>query len=147
MMGIISNNNEMLYFAFTSSYSFYNQLDKGVTDDYFWFEGSYHYHLFVLKPIFELLNIAQKYSYSIPQKYYEIVRNMLIQSNRCSFSDYSLSSPNDGWPNRNLSDYLQVYILGNQVFKNKFSNIIKYISEKKICVIIRFILLILVFLF
>lgn len=131
MMGIISKNSEMIDFAFNSPYSLYTQLDNGITNDYFWFEGSFHYHFFVLKPILQLLNIAQKYNYDIPQKYYEIARNMLIQCYKCSFSDCSLPSPNDGWPNRNLSDYLQVYILGNQIFKNEFSDIIKSIGDMK----------------
>ena len=36
---------------------------KGITKDYFWFEGSFHYHLFILKPILELFIIAKEYHY------------------------------------------------------------------------------------
>ena len=36
MMGIISNNNEMIDFAFKSQYSFYNQLKLGTTKEVFW---------------------------------------------------------------------------------------------------------------
>lgn len=131
MMGIISKNNEMIDFAFNSPYSFYKQLDNGTTSDYFWFEGSFHYHLFVLKPILELLRIAQKYNYDVPQRYYEISKHMLIQSYKSSFNDCSLPSPNDGWPNRSLLNYLQIYKLGNEIFKGAFSDIIKSINDKK----------------
>lgn len=96
MMGILSNNKEMLAFAFHSPYSFYNQLNRGITKDYFWFEGSFHYHFFVLKPILELLKITKTYHFDIPEKYYNIGRQMLIQGFKCSFSDCSLPSPNDG---------------------------------------------------
>lgn len=130
MMGIISDNKEMLEFAFNSPYSFYNQLDKGITKDYFWFEGSFHYHFFVLKPILELLKLAKVYNFYIHKKYYDIGKKMLIQGFKCSFSDCSLPSPNDGWPNRHLSDYIELYILGNGLFNDEFSNIIEFISTK-----------------
>lgn len=130
MMGIISNNKEMLEFAFHSPYSFYNQLNKGITKDYFWFEGSFHYHFFVLKPILELLKLAKVYNLDIPEKYYDIGKKMLIQGFKCSFNDCSLPSPNDGWPNRHLSNYMEVYNLGNNLFSYEFSNIIESISTK-----------------
>lgn len=130
MMGIISNNKEMLEFAFNSPYSFYNQLDKGITKDYFWFEGSFHYHFFVLKPILELLKLAKTYDFDISEKYYNICKMMLIQGFKCSFDDCSLPSPNDGWPNRHLSDYIDVYNLGNELFNDEFSNIKKFINDK-----------------
>lgn len=130
MMGITSNNKEMLEFAFNSPYSFYNQLDKGITKDYFWFEGSFHYHFFVLKPILELLTLAKTYHFYIPKKYYDIGKKMLIQGFKCSFNDCSLPSPNDGWPNRHLSNYIEVYNLGNDLFNSEFSNIIESIDNK-----------------
>lgn len=130
MMGIISGNKEMIDFAFNSPYSFYAQLNKGITKDYFWFEGSFHYHFFVLKPILQLLNIAKKFNYDISHKYYQLVKNMLIQGYKCTFNDCSLPSPNDGWPNRNLCDYMNVYLLANQIFKNEFDNVIKSINNK-----------------
>lgn len=131
MMGIISNNKKMLNFAFTSQYSFYNQLEKGVTNDSFWYEGSFHYHFFVLKPILELLKLAKQWQYPIPKKYYSLAKTMLIQGFKYSFSDCSLPSPNDGWPNKCLADYLDVYNLGNDLFDNEFSHVIESISKKE----------------
>lgn len=127
MMGIILNNKEMLEFAFNSPYSFYNQLDKGITKDYFWFEGSFHYHFFALKPILELLQLAKVYNFDISEKYYNIGKMMLIQGFKCSFNDCSLPRPNDGWPNKHLSNYIEVYNLGNDLFHDEFSNIITYL--------------------
>lgn len=131
MMGIISGNQKMIDFAFHSEYSFYKQLDSGITKDYFWFEGSFHYHLFVLKPILSLLSIAKKFKYNIDTKYYNLAKMMLIQCYKCSFSDCSLPSPNDGWPNRHLSDYIQVFELGNKLFANELDEILKSINNKK----------------
>lgn len=130
IIGIISKDNEMINFAFNSKFSFYQQLESGITKDYFWFEGSFHYHLFILKPILQLLKIAKKHSFDISEKYYSIVKEMLIQCFKCSFSDCSLPSPNDGWPNRSLLDYIEVFKLGNEVFKNEFSNMITSINNK-----------------
>lgn len=131
MMGIISRNEEMLDYAFHSPFSFYKQLDHGVTKDYFWFEGSFHYHLFILKPILELLIIAQEYHYTIPKKYYDMAKMMLFQVYKCSFRDCSLPSPNDGWPNLHLSNYLEVFNLGNQLFKNEFTEVLNSIRKNK----------------
>lgn len=130
-MGILSNNKEMLDFAFNSENSFYKELNIGVTKDYFWFEGSFHYHFFILKPILELLKLAKKHKYLIPNKYYDIVKKMLINSFKISFSDTTLPSPNDGWPNRSLEDYLEVFKLGNEVFDNAFQDIINSINKKQ----------------
>ena len=127
MMSIISNNKEMLEFAFSSPYSFYNQLDKSVTNDYFWYEGSFHYHFFILKPILELLAIAKKHNFIIYERYYKIAKMMLVEGYNLSFIDSTLPSPNDGWPNRNLLNYIEVFELGNKVFTNEFSEIIKKI--------------------
>lgn len=127
MMGIISNNNEMLEFAFNSPFSFSNQLDKGVTKDYFWFEGSFHYHFFVLKPILELLCLAKVSNFDMPKEYYNIARMMLLQGFKCSFNDCSLPSPNDGWPNKHLSDYIDLFYLGNKLYEEEFKVIIKSI--------------------
>lgn len=130
MMGIISHNKEMIEFAFNSPYSFYNQLDKGLTKDYFWFEGSFHYHFFVLEPILNLLKLSLKHQFNIPKKYYDMAKEMLKQGYKLSFSDCSLPSPNDGWPNRNLLDYIDLFILGNEIFDNEFNDIIKDINNK-----------------
>lgn len=133
MMGILSSNKEMLEFAFSSRYSFYNQLDQGVTKDFLWFEGSFHYHFFVLKPILQLFKLAKKYQFYIPNKYYELVKKMLLEGYKMSFSDCSLPSPNDGWPNRYLSDYIEVFELGNQIFIDDFSVILKSIYARSNC--------------
>lgn len=130
MMGILSNNINMINYAFDSKYSFYNQLNKGVTKDYFWFEGSFHYHLFVLKPILQLLKITKKYNYNVPTSYYDIARKMLRQAYKCSFSDCTLPSPNDGWPNRHLSNYVKIFELGNQLFLHEFDEILKMLKIK-----------------
>lgn len=130
IMGIVAKNNEMINYTFNSDYSFYKQLEEGVTKDNFWFEGSFHYHLFVLKPILQLLIIAKRHSFEISQKYYNIAKDMLIQCFKSCFSDCTLPSPNDGWPNRKLEDYIEVYKLGNELFKNEISDIINSINDK-----------------
>ncbi len=129
MMGIISDNKEMLDFALNSKYSFYEQLNKGVTDDYFWNEGSFHYHLYVLKPIIDFLYIAKKYYCLIDSKYYNIAKNMLLQAYNTSFLDCSLPSPNDGWPNLYLDKYINLYEKANILFDGYFGNIINNIKN------------------
>ena len=130
IMGILSKNNEMINYAFNSDYSFYKQLEKGVTKDNFWYEGSFHYHLFVLKPILQLLIIAKRHSFKVSQKYYNIAKEMLIQCFKSCFNDCTLPSPNDGWPNRELENYIEVYRLGNDLFENEIQNIINCINYK-----------------
>ena len=129
MMGIISNNKKMIDFALNSKYSFYEQLDKGVTKDYFWNEGSFHYHLYVLKPIIDFLYIAKKYNYKIKKRYYYITENMLLKIYNVSFNDCSLPSPNDGWPNLFLIKYIDLYEKANIIFDGYFTDIINNIRN------------------
>lgn len=131
MMGIISNNCEMIDFALNSKYSFYKQLELGTTKDGFWYEGSFHYHLYVLKPILQFLSLAKKYKYHILNNAYEIARRMLILPFICSFSDCTLPSPNDGWPNKSINDYIIDYKLGNCIFDGELDDIISLINERK----------------
>lgn len=131
MMGIVSNNREMIDFALNSEFSFYKQLELGTTKDDFWYEGSFHYHLYVLKPILQFLYIAKKYEYKILIKAYEKVKKMLIQAFICSFSDCSLPSPNDGWPNKSLNDYMINYEIGNFIFNGDFNDIIDMITQNR----------------
>lgn len=129
MMGIISNNDEMINFALNSEYSFYKQLELGTTKEHFWFEGSFHYHLYILKPILQFLLIAKKYNYNYPKHVHEIVKDMLRQAFLCSFSDCTLPSPNDGWPNKSLKDYLIDYKIANFIYNDELENIIDMINK------------------
>ena len=45
----------MINYAFNSNFSVYAQLEKGITKDNFWFEGSFHYHLFGFKTDFRII--------------------------------------------------------------------------------------------
>lgn len=131
IIGIICKNEEILAFAFNSPYSFFKQLDNCLTIDNIWFEGSFHYHFFILKPILEVLKYSKIYSYKIEEKYLSKVKLMLINAYKASFSDCTLPSPNDGWPNRSLNFYLNVYELGNYIFPHEFDKIINNILKKE----------------
>lgn len=129
MIGIITKNKELLDFAFNSKFSFYNQIQKGTTKNNFWYEGSFHYHLFVLKPILNLLIIAKNHNYKIPNKYYRKIKNMVNITLKLSFNNCKLPSPNDGWPNRKLKDYINVFEISNQIWKNEFTETINNINN------------------
>lgn len=120
MMGILSDNKEMLDFAFQGNFSVFKQLEEGITKEYFWYEGSFHYHMFILKPILEMLILAKKVNYRIDEKYYRIVKKMIDSILKVTFNDSSFPSPNDGWPNRGISNYMEVFTLAKAVFKADF---------------------------
>lgn len=120
MMGILSDNKEMLDFAFRSDFSIFKQLEEGVTKDYFWYEGSFHYHMFILKPILEMLIFVKKVNYKIDDKYYRIVKKMIESILKVTFNDSSFPSPNDGWPNRGINNYIEVFALAKEVFRGCF---------------------------
>ncbi len=48
VVGLILDNKELLDFAIYNKYGQIYQLEQGVLEDDFWFEGSTHYHLFGL---------------------------------------------------------------------------------------------------
>ncbi len=135
VMGLFLNQKDMIDFAFLGEFNINNQLEQGVTKDFFWYEGSIHYNFFTLEGIINLLLFSKIYNYefAIGEKY---VEKMLIQGYMYAFDNHQLPNPNDGWPNVNLKSYSYIYAIGTKIYGedsevgNLLKNILNGSSER-----------------
>lgn len=109
VMGLAFQDQEMIDFAFAGEYNIRKQLEVGVTQDYFWYEGSIHYNFFLLEGISYLFLFSKIYNYEFGGPAGEIFKNMLVQAYHYAFDNHYLPNPNDGWPNLNLRTFSYVY--------------------------------------
>lgn len=109
VMGLAFHDQEMLDFTFGSEYNIREQLKKGVTSDYFWYEGSIHYNFFLLEGISYLYLFCRIYDYDFGKESSDILNHMFVQAYSYAFDNQYLPNPNDGWPNLNLKTFSYVY--------------------------------------
>ena len=114
VMGLFLDNKEMIDFVFNSEFNIIEQLTKGVTEDYFWYEGSIHYNFFLLEGVANLMLFAaiNNYDFSVGNS---IVEKMLIAAYEYAFDSHLLPNPNDGWPDVNLKTYSYIYSIASKV--------------------------------
>lgn len=109
VMGLAFDDREMIDFAFDSEYNIHKQLESGVTQDYFWYEGSIHYNFFLLEGVSYLFLFSKIYNHDFGEQSSEIFENMFVQAYNYAFDNHYLPNPNDGWPDLNLRTFSYVY--------------------------------------
>ncbi len=131
-IGFFYNDKEMIDFVFNGEFNINKQLEKGVTKDGFWFEGSIHYNYFTLEGICNLALFSKVYDYKFEAL--DIVEKMLVAGYELAFDNHTLPNPNDGWPNLNLKTYSYVYCMGVKIFgkDSRIANILKNIVNKDV---------------
>jgi hypothetical protein len=131
-MGLLMQDEQMIKFAFESKYNISVQLEKGVTSDYFWYEGSIHYNFFLLEGVSYLLLFSKIYNYDFGKKNTDIIENMFKKAYSIAFDNDYFPNPNDGWPNLNLKTYSYIYHTVARVFgeNSEIGNIVKNIENK-----------------
>ncbi len=116
LIGLFFHKEEVIHFVFHGPYNIRRQIDEGVTEDGFWYEGSIHYNFFTLEGITPLLLFSEIYHYDFGAKEKEIVHKMFIHAYHYAFDNQVLPNPNDGWPNINLKTYSYIYHMASRVF-------------------------------
>lgn len=86
----------------------YDHLTKGVTNAGLWYEGSMHYHFYVLEALTDLAYFCTQGEIEAP-KLRDGIEQMLSVPCQLAFANGDLPNPNDGWPNINLLTYVQQY--------------------------------------
>lgn len=130
IMGLFTNNKEMLDFVFNGEFNIRRQLREGVTVDRFWYEGSIHYNFFTLEGITNLLLFSELYNFDFGVEK-EIVREMFVAAYKYAFDNHQLPNPNDGWPNLNLKTYSYIYSVATKIFgiDSEIGNLLKNILK------------------
>ena len=120
MAGIFYDEPQWLATAFEGEYNIYRQLREGVTADKFWYEGSIHYHYFMLEGTVSLLYFCKKYGVAFEDPADPVTASlpkaMLLEAYNYAFDNGIFPNPNDGWPDINLKTYLQIYYLASYVY-------------------------------
>ena len=117
---LFCGNEDLRQRAFERRFGFVDQVrGGGVTDSYFWYEGSIHYNFFTLEAFMNTLLFAGLYGQTIPDDVMSTVANMLAAPCKYAFSNGRLPNPNDGWPNLNLKTYSFIYEMGAKIFADR----------------------------
>lgn len=130
VMGLAFNDQEMLDFTFNSEFNIHEQLKRGVTTDYFWYEGSIHYNFFLLEGISYLFLFCRIYDYDFGKESSQILNRMFVQAYSYAFDNQYLPNPNDGWPDLNLKTFSYIYHTAARAFgeDSEIGNITKLIE-------------------
>jgi len=112
--GFYFDEKNWLNYAFKGKFNISNQLKDGVMKDNLWYEGSIHYHFFMLESIMNLLVYKEETKNLIDEKMQ--IKEMLKSAYQYAFDNIIFPNPNDGWPNINLKTYLHVYHMAAFVF-------------------------------
>lgn len=109
IMGFVCGDMDMVDFAFRGEFGLNNQMAKGVTPDYFWYEGSTHYNYFLLEGVCYLFLFAHVYNYEMDADCKSTIINMYEKGFEFTFDNGYFPNPNDGWPDLNLKTYSYQY--------------------------------------
>ena len=114
IIGLYCGDEEMVDFAFRGEYNINRQLEEGVTEDGFWYEGSIHYNCFIMEGLAYLALFAKVRGQEF--RALPLFEKMLLSVYNYAFSNQGLPNPNDGWPHVNLKTYSYIYSIGAGIF-------------------------------
>lgn len=109
LIGLFFDKEELVDYALNSEYGLNYQIAHGVTDEYFWYEGSIHYNFFTLEGLTVFVLFSKIYDYKLTPKIEETIKNMMVAAYHYAFNNLYFPNPNDGWPDVNLKTYSYIY--------------------------------------
>ncbi len=130
-VALYCDDSKLFDWCYNSEFGVRAQLNTGVTEDGFWFEGSIHYNFFLLEGMISLMMLSEVYNHPFEEKEKTILNHMLERAYMYAFDNDILPNPNDGWPNLNLKTFSYVYHMAARVFgeESNIGNIIKLIEN------------------
>jgi len=129
--GLFFHDQSLVDFVFTSEFNIHRQLRKGVTADGFWYEGSIHYHFFLLEGVLALMLFCDAYGRNFGKREAVIVKHMLVNAYNYAFDNHVFPVPNDGWPDLNLKTFAHAYHIAARIFgeDSQLGNLVKNIEN------------------
>ncbi len=111
MIGVFFGAQELIDRGFGGRYGVLDQLERGVTPEGLWYEGSIHYHFYALQPLLYLLFACRSLGFAGPQvePLHETVERMLVYPTTVVFRNGRLPNPNDSHPLITLDRYAEQY--------------------------------------
>lgn len=132
ILGLFFGEKEWLAEATEKPFNLYEQLEGGLTQDGFWYEGSIHYNFFALEGLMTFLVFAKGYGYAVRPDCLDKVKNMLFAAYRFAFDNDRFPNPSDGWPNIGLKTYSYVYFMGYRVYGEEVLPLLRHIAQGKL---------------
>ena len=107
LVGFAAGDWELVRAAIDGEFGMKNQIQKGVKDDGFWFEGSISYHFYTISALQPLYRAAwgQKYPLEETEKF----QRMFTAPARFIFANGEFPATNDGWPGQSLKNARSYY--------------------------------------
>lgn len=134
MAGAFFNDTDMAGHAVEGPYGIRAQLEKGVTSEGFWFEGSFTYHFYCLQGLTQYLYLKKIYSPEEEDTKYlqQVLEKMYILPLDMAFENGYLPNPNDGWPRIHLRSFIGQYTYIHRITENpRFSEALMRYSPWK----------------
>jgi hypothetical protein len=119
-VGAFFGEEEHIRKGFYSIYGILDQLEKGVTDEGMWYEGSMHYHYYTVHPIAMLMFICRRVEFDIPEMpyIYDKVEKMFEYPLKMMFSSKQLPNPHDAHPHLTIFNYRTHYEYASIIYEN-----------------------------
>ena len=114
--GCFTGEKDLVELAFAAPFGMYDQIEHGVTESRFWFEGSVHYNCFTLEAFLNQLSFAAQHGIPVRGETARKVSEMVAAVHNLAFSNTVLPNPNDGWPNLNLKTYSYLFEMAAALF-------------------------------
>ena len=116
MIGITFNRPELIEKALHGGHGLYVQLERGLTKDFIWHEGSFHYHYYLLDA---LTYFCELYSGSAPKSQLVLLLEKMYDSVMPAVYDgYHILAVNDSWYPVTLKDYALQIIRAAAITRN-----------------------------
>ena len=117
MIGLTFDQNDLLETALNGEFGLYKQLEKGLTGEFLWYEGSLHYHYYMLEG---LTYFCELYADFEPQSRLLLMLDKMYQAPAMlMYENCRILSLNDGWYPLTLKDYAKQIIIAASICKSK----------------------------
>lgn len=114
--------------ALNGEFGLARQLREGVTPDGLWYEGTMHYHFFLLEGVVTFLLFARACGKPYLQGEASAQR-MLTAAYRNAFDNGRFPTPNDGWPDIGLKTYSYVFAMASRVLGGEIKGLFRAIES------------------
>ncbi len=102
LTGFVTGNRELIAQAIDGEFGLKNQIQKGILEDGFWYEGSISYHFYAISSLEPLYTVARAQKY--PLEGTEKLLRMYTSPTQFAFASGEFPAVNDGWPGQSLNE-------------------------------------------
>ncbi len=114
LVGFAIGDEKLVEQTIDGNYGLKKQIQEGVKEDGFWYEGSISYHYYTIRSLQPLYLAAKAQDYPLQET--EKFEKMYTAPIRFTFPDGQFPSNNDGWPGLNIRNMASYYETASSLF-------------------------------